>query len=100
MLVLTFALVAVGCGSSGSSSSSSPSATVAPTSGGVLKVGLQPGNGIYDPIAVSSTADIFLISQVLQNLVIQKADFTLAPVLATKWDSTDGKTWTWSCSPT
>jgi len=95
-LALVFA--AVGCGTSGGGdTSASPTAAGKPTTGGVFKVGMQPGNGQYDPVLMAgSVGDIILVCQVQENLVELAQDFTVAPMLATSWDSTDGKNWSFA----
>lgn len=69
-------------------------APAGPAKGGVLKVGMQPGNGQYDPVLMAgSVGDILLNVQVQENLVDLAQDFSLTPLLATEWSSADGKTW-------
>ena len=93
VLALTFAVV--GCGSDESGGGESPSAAAAPTVGGTLNVGMQPGNGQYDPVMMAgSVGDILLVCQVQENLVYLAQDFSVMPWLAKSWDSPDGKTWT------
>jgi peptide/nickel transport system substrate-binding protein len=93
VLALTFAIV--GCGDTGTSTDESPSAAGAPTVGGTLNVGMQPGNGQYDPVMMAgSVGDILLVCQVQENLVGLAQDFSVKPWLATEWDSPDGKSWT------
>lgn len=92
--VLALGFVVAGCGSSETDDGSSPSAAGAPTTGGTLNVGMQPGNGQYDPVMMAgSVGDIILVSQVQENLVDLAQDFSVAPMLAVNWDSPDGQTW-------
>jgi peptide/nickel transport system substrate-binding protein len=96
VLALVVVLVAaiVGCGSSGGGSSASPSAAGAVKQGGVLKVGVQPGNVNFDPaLFAGAVSDILLQQQIYEKLVTLGQDFTVQPTLATNWDSPDGKTW-------
>jgi peptide/nickel transport system substrate-binding protein len=93
VLALTFAIV--GCGNTESGGEESPSAAGAPTVGGTLNVGMQPGNGQYDPVMMAgSVGDILLVCQVQENLVALAQDFSVEPWLAASWDSPDGKSWT------
>jgi len=99
LLVVTLLAVAVACGSSGGGgeSSASPTAAGMPKAGGVFKVGMQPGNGQYDPVLMAgAVGDIILVCQVQENLVELAQDFTVAPMLSTSWDSPDGKTWSFA----
>jgi len=98
LLVVALAAVAAACGSSGGGGAS-PSASSAgtPQAGGVFKVGMQPGNGQYDPVLMAgAVGDIILVCQVQENLVELAQDFTVVPMLATNWDSPDGKTWSFA----
>ncbi len=93
VVVLALAMAAVGCGDSSSDESSSPS-PAAMKAGGVLKVGMQPGNGQFDPVLMAgSVGDILLNVQVQENLVDLAQDFSVAPTLATEWSSEDGRVW-------
>jgi len=86
------ALVA-GCGSSSSSSSNSGAIKM----GGVLKVGSQPGNVNFDPaLFAGAVPDILLQQQIYEKLVTLGQDLTVQPTLATKWDTPDGKVWTFT----
>ena len=94
-------LVAVGllalvtaCGGSSGSSSASPS-TGAIKMGGVLKIGSQPGNVNFDPaLFAGAVPDILLQQQIYEKLVTLGQDLSVEPTLATKWDSPNGKVWT------
>ena len=94
-------LVAVGllalvtaCGGSSGSSSASPS-TGAIKMGGVLKIGSQPGNINFDPaLFAGAVPDILLQHQIYEKLVTLGQDLSVEPTLATKWDSPNGKVWT------
>ncbi len=106
-VLLALTLLTVGCGGNETTTTSAPGAvttvggtetTAAPASGvprgGVLKVGMQPGNGQYDPVMMAgSVGDILLTVQALENLVDISQQFTLIPVLATEWNTTDAKVW-------
>jgi peptide/nickel transport system substrate-binding protein len=93
--VLVLSLAVVACGGTESGDKASPSATSAPTAGGTLKVGMQPGNGQYDPVMMAgSVGDIILVCQVQENLVYMDKDFGVTPWLAKSYDSPDGKNWT------
>jgi peptide/nickel transport system substrate-binding protein len=98
VLVVVLVAVIVGCGSSGSgSSSASPSAAGAIKQGGVLKIGTAPGNVNYDPaLFAGAVSDILLQQQIYEKLVTLGQDFSVQPTLATKWDSSDGKVWTFT----
>jgi len=101
-LVLAFVVVlaaaaVVGCGSSGGGTSASPSSGGAIKQGGVLKIGVQPGNVNFDPaLFAGAVSDILLQQQIYEKLVTLGQDFTVQPTLATKWDSPDGKVWTFT----
>jgi peptide/nickel transport system substrate-binding protein len=102
--LVALTLLAPGCG--GDTTTTAPGGTttgVAGTdttaggaikTGGTLKVGMQPGNGQYDPVMMAgSVGDILLTVQVLENLVDLAQDFTLIPRLATEWKTDDAKVW-------
>lgn len=104
--LLTLAVLVAGCGgdetttTAGDTSSTQAGGTdttatpVGPAKGGVLKVGMQPGNGQYDPVLMAgSVGDIILNVQVQENLVDLAQDFSVIPVLATEWSSSDSKVW-------
>ena len=85
------------CGGSGGGSSASPTAGGAIKTGGVLKIGSQPGNVNFDPaLFAGAVPDILLQQQVYEKLVTLGQDFSVQPTLATKWDSPDGKVWTFT----
>jgi peptide/nickel transport system substrate-binding protein len=94
LLVAVMAVVAA-CGTeSGGGSSASPTTAGQPTAGGTLLVGMQPGNGQYDPVMMAgAVGDIIMVCQVQENLVELAGDFSVQPLLASKWESADGKTW-------
>ena len=98
LLVVAVLALTAACGTSGGGdTSASPAAAGAPVAGGVFKVGMQPGNGQYDPVLMAgSVGDIILVCQVQENLVELAQDFTVAPMLATNWDSADGKYWSFA----
>jgi peptide/nickel transport system substrate-binding protein len=92
---MAVAIAAAGCGSSNETSSEPAAKT--PKPGGILKVGMQPGNGQYDPVLMAgSVGDIILNVQVQENLVDLAQDFSVYPVLATEWSSEDGKVWSFT----
>ncbi len=63
--------------------------------GGVLKIGVAPGNVNFDPaLFAGAVSDILLQQQIYEKLVTLGQDFTVQPTLATEWDSPDGKVWT------
>jgi peptide/nickel transport system substrate-binding protein len=103
VVLLFVAVVAVvaACGTeSGGGSSASPTAAGQPTAGGTLLVGMQPGNGQYDPVMMAgAVGDIIMVCQVQENLVELAGDFSVQPLLASKWDSADGKTWNFELQP-
>jgi peptide/nickel transport system substrate-binding protein len=93
-IVLAVAAVAAGCGSGGTGPS--PSATAIKT-GGVLKIGSQPGNVNFDPaLFAGAVPDIQLQAQIYEKLLTYDQNFALQPILATKWSSPDGKVWTFT----
>jgi peptide/nickel transport system substrate-binding protein len=92
IVALTLAVMA--CGTAGTTDNASPSSGGTPKMGGTFNVGMQPGNGQYDPVMMAgSVGDIILVCQVQENLVDLAQDFSVAPSLAVNWDSPDGKTW-------
>lgn len=93
VLVVIAAATVSGCGSGEATPSPSPSvATIKP--GGTLRVGVQAGNGQFDPVLMAEiVGDTILIAQVQENLIDLARDFRLQPVLATEWTSEDAKTW-------
>jgi peptide/nickel transport system substrate-binding protein len=101
LLVLALAAAAAACGgSSGTSTSASPTAAAQPKAGGTLRVGMQAGNGQYDPVMMAgAVGDIILVCQVQENLVMLAQDFSVQPWLAVDWDSPDGKTWSFELQP-
>jgi peptide/nickel transport system substrate-binding protein len=103
LLVAALAAGVVACGNTSggdSATSASPAAAGAPVTGGTLLVGMQPGNGQYDPVMMAgAVGDIILVCQVQENLVDLGGDFSVQPSLATKWDSADGQTWNFELQP-
>ena len=95
-LVVGLAIGVAACGGSSSSSASSSASTTI-KQGGVLKVGVQPGNVNFDPVYFAgAVSDILLQQQIYEKLVTLGQDFSVQPTLATKWDSPDGKVWTFT----
>jgi peptide/nickel transport system substrate-binding protein len=95
-LVAGLAAGIAACGDTGGTNAS-PSSGGAVKMGGVLKVGVQPGNVNFDPaLFAGAVSDILLQQQIYEKLVTLGQDFTVQPTLATKWDSPDGKVWTFT----
>lgn len=96
LTALTLAVIVAGCGSSTASSSASPSS--APIKmGGVLKIGAEYGNGDFDPVLFAgAVGDLQLQAQIYQGLVTPGPDYSVQPLLATKWSSPNGKVWTFT----
>ena len=93
-LIAVLAAAVVACGGA-ASDGSSPAAGGAIKQGGVLKIGAQAGNINFDPaLFAGAVSDIMLQHQIYEKLVMLGQDFTVQPVLATEWDSPDGKVWT------
>ena len=63
--------------------------------GGVMKIGSQPVNNL-DPHFATSIADIMLLEQVYHHLTYIDANNRPVPDLATRWESPDGKVWTFT----
>jgi len=93
LLLGSVALAAAAYASGGRTQTAHDAGT--PQPGGTLKVGMQPGNGQYDPVLMDgATGDIILVSQVQEPLVELAQDFSTQPMLATAWSTPDGgKTW-------
>ena len=95
MLAALLAAAVMGCGTSGTSTDASPSSGGTIQQGGVLRVGAMPGNVNFDPALFAGlTYDILLQQQIYEKLVNLGQDFSVQPMLATEWDSPDGKVWT------
>jgi peptide/nickel transport system substrate-binding protein len=68
-----------------------------PKRGGILKVGLQADPTALDPQKTSLTALFHVTEHIYSLLVRLKADLTVEPDVAEKWDiSPDGKTYTFT----
>src|SRR5579859_3831004 len=68
-----------------------------PKRGGILKVGLQADPTSLDPQKTSLTALFHVTEHIYSVLVRLKADLTIEPDLAEKWDiSPDGKVYTFT----
>jgi peptide/nickel transport system substrate-binding protein len=93
LLLASVALAAAAYGSGGRTQTAHDAG--APQAGGTLKVGMQPGNGEYDPVLMEGAAgDVILVAQVQEPLVELAPDFSVQPLLATAWSTPDGgKTW-------
>jgi len=61
--------------------------------GGVVKIGSQPLANL-DPHFANAISDIMLLEQVYHHLTFIDAHNKAVPDLATKWESPDGKVWT------
>lgn len=106
--VLAIALLVAGCGSDAAEpTTSAPSdttgaSTTSPATGiqtgGVLKVAAEPAAN-RDPAFASARADILINQQVYDWLVEIGGDNQLRPGLATEWQSSDGKIWTFTLRP-
>ena len=101
LALLMSALLLTGCGSSGGSGTtlttagSGTATTGGVQMGGVLSVATEPATN-RDPAFASARADILINQQVYDWLVEVGDNSQLLPGLATAWDSTDGKTWTFT----
>jgi peptide/nickel transport system substrate-binding protein len=90
----TTTAAAGGTSTSGAAGTTTTAAAGAIKAGGTLRIGSQPGNLDFDPaFFAGNVADIALQHQALEPLVQLGPDFTLQPVLATKWETTDSKVW-------
>ena len=78
-----------------SAETKAPSKTVETKRGGVLKVGIQPLNNL-DPHFATSISDILVSQQLYDGLVFIDKNNRPVPNLATKWESPDGKVWTFT----
>jgi len=100
VVVFAIAAAAAGCGSSSGGASASPSSSAAIKTGGVLKIGAQAGNGNFDPVLFAgAVGDLQLQAQIYEKLVVLAQDYSVAPALASKWSSPDGKVWTFTLQP-
>ncbi len=63
--------------------------------GGILKIGTQAVPGL-DPHFATSIADIQLLEQVFEHLTYIGPSNRPVPELASRWDSPDGRTWTFT----
>jgi peptide/nickel transport system substrate-binding protein len=61
--------------------------------GGILKVGAQPSSTL-DPHFAASITDIMINEQLYHHLTFISPDNRPVADLATKWETTDGKVWT------
>ncbi len=96
IIALALALTAgvAACGEEAGTDGESPASGGIKT-GGVLKIGSQPGNVNFDPaLFAGAVPDILLQAQIYEKLVTLGQDFSVQPKLATEWDSEDGKVWT------
>ena len=88
-------LAACGGSSSTGTASASASASVAPKSGGTMRVTMVPPTGALDPVVMYDAGAIATVQQVCEYLAWAENDLSLRPVLAESWtpDAT-AKTWT------
>jgi peptide/nickel transport system substrate-binding protein len=66
-----------------------------PRAGGSLRIGAQPPTSL-DPHLATSVGDIQLLEQVYEHLTYIGADNRPVPDLAARWESADGRTWTFT----
>ena len=103
LVILAGVLVVAGlllsaCGSSSSSSSASPAAAGTPKPGGTYNYALGSDPVAIDPLIAYENQGMQVVYQCFQGLVMGKVDdkgnLVAAPMLATSWDTTDNKTFT------
>jgi peptide/nickel transport system substrate-binding protein len=85
------------CGGSTSTASTSPvaSASVAPKTGGTMRVAMVPPTGALDPVVMYDAGAIATVQQVCEYLTWAENDLSLRPVLAESWiPDAAAKTWT------
>jgi peptide/nickel transport system substrate-binding protein len=90
-VVLVAMLLLAACGSSTNTTTAGSTST--PTAGGTIKVGMQ-APAILDPQFASLPGENLLNHQIYDWLVTIDNNYHAVPDLATKWDSPDGKVWT------
>jgi peptide/nickel transport system substrate-binding protein len=101
--VAGFSFTAVGtllaaCGGDGDSSASkgTPATGGQPRRGGTARIGvIVPGSDV-DPVTMFSSGSTLTAQISGEYLCYPKADLTLEPKLATKWQSKDPKVWTFT----
>lgn len=68
-------------------------AQATPARGGTLRVASSPADTL-DPLKMQAAGSIAIVQQVAEYLVWAEPDLSLRPVLATRWETTDGgRTW-------
>jgi peptide/nickel transport system substrate-binding protein len=84
----------LGLGLAGVASAARPAlAQAAPRRGGTLRVASSPADTL-DPLKMQAAGSIAIMQQVAEYLVWAEPDLSLRPVLATRWETTDGgRTW-------
>ncbi len=88
-------LLAACGGSTTASSSASASASVAPKTGGTMRVAMVPPTGALDPVVMYDAGAIATVQQVCEYLAWAENDLSLRPVLAESWTpDAAAKTWT------
>ena len=102
VLALVWSLVAVaivGCGSDdGGTSRAEPERRRAPSSRAACSRSAcsRATSTSTRPSSPAPCSDILLQQQIYEKLVTLGQDFSVQPTLATKWDSPDGKVWTFT----
>lgn len=77
-----------------------PATSVRPTDGGELTIALSNEPPNLDPHQTSALISATVIGNIFDTLIVEKADQTLLPGLATKWDiAADGMTATFTLKP-
>jgi peptide/nickel transport system substrate-binding protein len=66
--------------------------------GGTLKIGCQPTN-VLDPHFAANITDILVAEQGYHHLTFIDAQNNAVPDLATRWETPDGKVWTFFLQP-
>jgi peptide/nickel transport system substrate-binding protein len=88
-------LAACGGSSPGATASASASASIAPKSGGTLRVTMVPPTGALDPVVMYDAGAIATVQQVCEYLAWAENDLRLRPVLAESWTpDAEAKAWT------
>jgi len=96
LVVLSALVLLTACGSGEDEAVTSTTAGEAgPQTGGVLQVATEPATN-RDPAFASARSDILINEQVYDWLVEITRDNGLVPALATEWQSSDGKVWTFT----
>jgi peptide/nickel transport system substrate-binding protein len=88
-------LAACGGSTTSGTASASASASVAPKTGGTMRVAMVPPTGALDPVVMYDAGAIATVQQVCEYLAWAENDLSLRPVLAESWtpDAT-AKVWT------